>query len=122
MKSLIRLMFLILLLVGWGLAAGALHVIRTPSSLGTISIVPKNALGIEDTYVDTRNWTLEEVSGHPILVMRLIELGQSNLLAHVAPSESRQHLEIQLIDAVSRSRPEPRWNATRALVAAARLE
>ena len=51
-KTLFRLIVLVLLLGGWGLAALSLHVVRTPQ---TLTIVPKNRLGIVDTVVDVRD-------------------------------------------------------------------
>jgi len=102
MKTIIRLFVLILLLAGWGLAAAALHVIRTPS---TITIVPKNRLGFRDTYVDTRSWKMEDVARHADVTRRLIQLGKTDLLSNVADPKDPQPLEAQLHEALDRAQP-----------------
>lgn len=102
MKTIIRLLVLVLLLSGWGLAAASLHVIRTPS---TITIVPKNRLGLRDTYVDTRSWTLQDVAGHADVTRRLIQLDKTNLLSNIADPKNPQPLQIQLQQALDRAQP-----------------
>lgn len=92
-----RLIFLILLLSGWGLAAAALHVIRTPT---TITVVPKDRLGFTDTYVDTRAWTIADVARHPGLTRRLLSLDKQDLLRNVADPNDPQPLEVQLLNAL----------------------
>ncbi|HEY1629467.1 MAG TPA: hypothetical protein VGF52_06390, partial [Tepidisphaeraceae bacterium] len=64
MKTIFRMIFCSLLLAGWGLAALSLHVVRTADQI-PITLVPKDQLGITDTYVDTRNWTMDDVAQHP---------------------------------------------------------
>lgn len=97
MKTIFRLIVLILLLGGWGLAASALHVIRTPA---TITIVPKDRLGVRDTYVDTRTWTIADVAKHPEVTRRLLSLGKAQLLENVADPNSAEPLEVQLHEAL----------------------
>jgi len=85
MKTLFRLIVFVLLIGGWGLAASALHVVRTT---GTGSrefiVVPKNRIGFADTYVDARAWTLDDVSNHPGVVRRLIETEKYTAIASAA--------------------------------------
>lgn len=98
-----RLILLILLLSGWGLAAMALHVVRTPT---TITVVPKDRLGFGDTYVDTRNWTMGDVARHPAVTSRLLALGKSQLLENIADPESREPLDVQLKAALAGAKNE----------------
>lgn len=102
MKTIFRLLMLIVMLSGWGLAAAALHVIRTPT---TITVVPKNRLGLRDTYVDTRTWTINDVVNHADVTRRLIELDKVNLLNNVADPKNGQPLETQIREALDRARP-----------------
>ena len=102
-KTLFRLIVLVLLLAGWGLAALSLHVVRTPE---TLTIVPKNRLGITDTVVDTRNWTLDDAVNHPDVVARLLDLDKTSLIAHLAGDRNEQEFERALRNAVKRGREE----------------
>ncbi len=103
MKTLFRLIVLVLLLGGWGLAGLSLHVVRTPR---TLTIVPKNRLGIVDTLVDTRSWTLDDVADHPEVVARLLDLNKIDLINHLAGDRSEKEFERALRDAVERGREE----------------
>src|SRR4051794_27746006 len=104
MKTMLRLIILVLMLGGWGLSALALHVVRTPEK---IAVIPKNQLGLTDTYVDTRAWTLAEAANHGTVIHRLIDLHKEDLLVHViADSKSHDDLKTQLIDSVN-SAPAP---------------
>lgn len=98
MKTLFRLVVLVLLVTGWGLAALSLHVIRTPT---TVTVVPKNRLGIEDTFVDTRTWSIEQAGAHPKVVERLIEVEKVGVLQHLAADASERDLVRQLRDALA---------------------
>jgi hypothetical protein len=80
-KNLIRLVYLSLLLGGWSLAALSLHVVRTPDKIG---LIPKERLGITDTYVDARKWTLADLNNHPVLVKRLLEANKADLFQYLA--------------------------------------
>ena len=82
MKTVFRLIVCLLLIVGWGLAALSLHVVRTPDSI-PITLVPKERFGVTDTYVDTRNWTVNDAAQHPAVVQKLISIGKADLLKHV---------------------------------------
>ncbi len=112
MKTLFRLTVFALLVGGWGLAATALHVVRTT---GTASrefiIVPKNRIGIQDTYVDTRAWTLDDVSNHPGVVRRLIETEKYTAIANATGATEPAEVQQKLTDAVMRG-PQPKVEAT----------
>jgi hypothetical protein len=84
MKKIFRLLVVVLLLGGWTLAAFALHVVVAPGKPGRVIFVPKNQLGIKDTYVDTRNWTIGDVANHPAVTQRLLETGKADALTQVA--------------------------------------
>ena len=47
------------------------------------------AFGITDTYVDTRQWTLNDAAQHPLLVQKLISVGKADLLKHVVANNGR---------------------------------
>jgi hypothetical protein len=100
MKSLFRLIVLLLLLVGWGLAALSLYVVRTPEKVG---ILTKSNLHWRDTYVDTRTWTIDDIAKHPVLVDRLIKADKTNLLSHVQRPQDGRDLKTALQDAVASS-------------------
>jgi hypothetical protein len=105
MKSLFRLVFCALLLTGWGLAGLSLHVIRTPTAIG---LIPKSRLGVVDTYVDTRHWKMADVADHPLVVKRILDSGQADLLHHVT-GEQGKDLEGRLADALKHPQ---RYDAT----------
>src|SRR5436853_47373 len=52
MKTLFRFIVLVLLVAGWGLAALSLHVVRAAGD--RIVLIPKQKLGVTDTYGDAR--------------------------------------------------------------------
>ncbi|HTW93536.1 MAG TPA: hypothetical protein VMD30_02005 [Tepidisphaeraceae bacterium] len=84
-KTAIRLVFLVLLLAGWSLAALSLHVIRTP---GRFVVIPKERLGITDTYVDARKWTLGDLANHPDLVKRLLETNKADQFKYLTGDDA----------------------------------
>jgi hypothetical protein len=96
MKGFIRLVTLGLIVIGWGLAATAMHVVRTP---GSFILIPKDRLGFQDSYVDARLWTSTDLRQHPDVVARLIHLDRSEALAF-AVDNKRGNIERQLTDAV----------------------
>lgn len=98
-----KLFVLFLLVGGWALSAAALHVVRTPANLLTVTVIPKNELSFEDTYVDTRQWTMDDVPKHDDLVRRIITTGRSDVLAHVADPKSGRDVPTQLADALGDS-------------------
>jgi hypothetical protein len=99
MKSLFYLTVLVLLVSGWGLAAASLHVVRTPHGI-PITLVPKSDLGLSDTYVDTRTWTLSDVPLHAVVVERLIRTGKADALRHVVDESIDSDVETQLAEAL----------------------
>ncbi len=101
MKSIFRLFVLVLLLVGWGLAALSLHVIRTKEQI-PITLVTKDRLGIADTWVDTTMWTMDDVGKHPIVVERLLRSHKTDVLKHVVDPKNGD-VEQQLGDALERA-------------------
>ena len=105
MKKIMRVLVVVLLLAGWSLAALALHVVVAPGTPGRVILLPKNQLGLRDTYVDTRNWTLGDISNHPAVVQRLISSGKTDALTQVAPAG--QNLLDLLNDAVAKG-PQPK--------------
>src|SRR4051812_1235967 len=100
MKTLFRLIVLLLLVVGWGLAALALHIVRTPER---VVVIPKNQLGIRDIYADTRTWTPADLPKHADLVQRLVQAGKAESLRHVVPDTHGRPLVDVLTDAAAAS-------------------
>jgi hypothetical protein len=100
MKNIFRFFVCLLLLVGWGLAALSLHVIRTPGDM-PIRLVPKERFDYRDTYVDTTKWTIDDVTQHPALVSKLLRVGKGDLLKHVVPDKNAD-VPSQLGDALQR--------------------
>jgi hypothetical protein len=95
-----KLFVLFLVVGGWALSAAALHVVRTPANVLTVTVIPKNELSFEDTYVDTRQWTMDDVPKHDDLVRRILTTGRSDVLAHVADPKSGRDVPTQLADAL----------------------
>ena len=111
MKNLFRLIVFVLLVGGWALAAASLHVVRTPTAAREFIIVPKNRLGVADTYVDTRAWTLDDASNHPAVVRRMIETEKYMALSHVTGETEPAEVQQKLADAAVRG-PRPNVEAT----------
>lgn len=108
-KGIFRLIFTVLLLAGWGLAALAVHVVRTPDNVPTI--VPKEKLDFRDTYVDTTKWTLDDVANHPAVVEKLIHAGKSDVLKHVV-ADTKGDITSQLTDALKVGPTHPTTTAS----------
>jgi hypothetical protein len=112
MKTLFRLVVFVLLVGGWGLAASALHLVRTDASNSReYIIVPKNRIGIDDTYVDTRAWTIDDVPSHKSVVNRMIETEKYMAIAHVTGEKEPAEVQQRLADALLRA-PMPKPEAT----------
>ncbi len=108
MKSLFKLIILILFVVGWALAAGAVHIIctRKPDGSGMrVILVPKDRIRYENTYADIRNWTLNDVAAHPNLTRRLIDTGKVAALAHVVGSSDDEKIIAALNDTLQNGPP-----------------
>lgn len=87
MKSIFRLFVAVLLLSGWGLAAASLHVVRTQDRC--LVLIPKQKLALfDDTYVDARAWTIQDVADHPALIERVIESGKTSQFAYLVKDQS----------------------------------
>jgi hypothetical protein len=113
MKSLFRLLVLVLLIGGWALAALGLHVVVAPPTASgnslpaRIVLLPKDRLGLDDTYVDTRQWTLNDAARHPTIVKRLLATGKADVLGHLVKQDPRgMSVEAILADAVARGPQE----------------
>ena len=76
----LRFFFCVLLFAGWGLAALSLHVVRTD---GGVAVVPKDSIGLADTWADVRGWSVDDLPAHQGLVVRLINTGKFEALAGV---------------------------------------
>jgi hypothetical protein len=86
MKSTLQTLLVLILLAGWVLAATALHVVRKTD--GGIGVVPKNRLGLRETYLDLRTWTPADVPAHPAFCRRLIDSGKTPWLKDILGSTS----------------------------------
>jgi hypothetical protein len=89
-RTLFRLIVTLLLVIGWGLAASALHVIWTGDKP---LILPKERLGVRDTYVNVSNWTADDVAAHPIVSKRLVATGHADVLAGPLQATGEQLVE-----------------------------
>jgi len=98
-KKIWRFIVAVLLLGGWSVAALSLHVVRTSDRW---VVVPKNTIGVTDTYADARSWTLNDAASHPALVRRLIEAGKTHTLDQISDLKPGQDVETQLVDAIKR--------------------
>ena len=105
MKSIVRFACLLLILSGWIVAGLCLHVVRTPDpdnpQQSKLLVVPKDRWGVNDTYVDARSWTMEDVRSHPMLVRRLLDAGKADQLKYLADPKSKKDIATQLNDALS---------------------
>jgi hypothetical protein len=90
---------------GWALAALCVNVIRTPdpadATKSKFVVIPKPHLGINQTYVDARDWTLADVQDHSELVSRLLEAGKAEQLKFLADPKSKEDLTAQITDAMT---------------------
>lgn len=83
MLNTLKTLVILILLAGWGVAGMSLHVVRIPDATIWFGVVPKNRLGIADTYLDVRSWTVQDVYQHPDLVRRLIATDKTHWLKHI---------------------------------------
>jgi hypothetical protein len=72
-----RLLVAALLISGWSMAALSLHVVQTA---GGFRVVTKNELGLDDTFVDARNWSRSDEDTHHTLYQRLRQLDKTSIL------------------------------------------
>ncbi|HYO08088.1 MAG TPA: hypothetical protein VER17_03885 [Tepidisphaeraceae bacterium] len=100
MKKTFRIIVATLLVGGWALAASALHLVWTG---GAPILMPKDRVGVRDTYVNVAKWTApEDVQNHPAVVKRLLETHRAAVLAHVFKAETQEHLVAQIHEAVNK--------------------
>ena len=95
-----RSLVTLLLIAGWTLAILSLHVVMIPPPGGDdasmaddswhrgyldfrVVVVPKDRLGLSGSFVDTRDWTLEDAADHEAVVTRLAEAGRGDVLDHI---------------------------------------
>ncbi len=116
MKSIFRIVGLALMLSGWIVAALCLHIVRTPnpndSQKSDLVVVPKARLGVMDTYVDARTWTMADVPSHSTLVQRIIDAGLSEQLKYLTDPTSSRSVVQQLYDMMPGKSSEPATPAT----------
>src|SRR4051794_32586422 len=98
-RNLFRMIVTLLLVIGWGLAASALHVVWTGSKP---VIVPKARLGVTDTYVNVTNWTVDDVAAHKLVSQRLVETGHADVVAHAFTAAGAEELNAQIQEAIRR--------------------
>ena len=99
--SLFRLVVTLLLFGGWALAASALHVVNTGDWKKPI-IVPKQQMGVKDTYVCVKDWTANDVASHPTVVKRLVETGRADVVANAFKPATGDELVTLINQAVER--------------------
>ena len=75
MKFLGRLFFVLLLTGNLAyMGALSLHIVRSP---GKTALVAKGQTTLQDTYIDTRGWTLSDVREHVAVVADINRAGKS---------------------------------------------
>lgn len=84
--------FLLGVLVGAGLVFGALkyHVVQANDGF---HFVPKITSGFEDTYVDVRNFGLNDWTEHRALSMALVKADKAHLMDDAATFQLRETLD-----------------------------
>ena len=107
-KNLFRMIVTLLLVVGWGLAASALHVAWTGQK---VVIIPKDHVGFRDTYVNTSGWTADDVAAHPALCKRLLATGNGDALATAFTATTPDDLAAQVTEAINKG-PAPATQPT----------
>jgi hypothetical protein len=117
-KSLIRFLSVLMILGGWGLAALALHIVRTPDPTNPqeskLVVIPKNELDWKETYVDARNWTMADVSDHRMLMLRVLYTDKANEFKFLADPKSKDDIATQLTDVLSNPKSTTERSATTA--------
>jgi hypothetical protein len=104
-KTILRLFGLTLMLSGWAIAAMCLHIVRTPNpndpSSSKLVVIPKARLGISQTYVDARSWTMADVPAHAALISRMLDAGKAEQLQFLADPKCKLDIAAQLTDALA---------------------
>ena len=100
LKNSFRLLVTVLLLGGWLLAASALHVVWTGNKA---IIIPKNRIGVRETYVNTAAWSADDVTNHAALVKRLVDTGHTDAVAAAFKDVPAAELPAKINEAVSKT-------------------
>ena len=109
-KFFFRFLVLVLLIGGWAVAASALHVVWSGDKLRVLS---KDKLGVRDTWVNTAQWTADDVAAHPIITRRLIATGKADLLSKQFESKTGDELVAKIEEMIARgptTQPTPTVN------------
>ncbi|MDP9175953.1 MAG: hypothetical protein M3O30_19115 [Planctomycetota bacterium] len=105
MKSVIRLVVFSLMVSGWALAAMCLHIVRTPNpsdpTQSNFVVVPKDRIGVNQTYVDARGWTLADLPAHSDLMARLLSAGKADQFKFLVDPKKKEDVQAQLTDALT---------------------
>ena len=105
MKSVMRLVVFAFMIGGWAIAALCIHVVRTPNPAdpqqSNLVVIPKERLGIHETYVDARTWKMSDVLDHRQLVLSMVYAGQARQLQFLAEPGSNADIATQLTDVLA---------------------
>ena len=99
LKNTFRLFVFVMLLGGWLLAASALHVVWTGNK---VLFIPKNRVGVRETYVSTVNGSADDVANHPTLAKRLVDTGHSEVLAAAFKDVGSDELPAKINEAINK--------------------
>jgi hypothetical protein len=117
-KSIVRFLSVVLILGGWGLAALAIHVVRTPDPSNPqeskLIVIPKNELDLKETYVDARGWTMADVKDHRMLMLRVLYTDKADEFKYLADPKSKDDIATQITDALTDSKSTTERSATTA--------
>src|SRR3954462_12601637 len=92
MKKIFKLLVVLILLAGWGLASRTLYLVRAPGKLfgiprtewaGRFALITKDCMAWRDTYADTSHWTPTDLATHAAVVQRIKESGRKDLISHI---------------------------------------
>src|SRR5271154_6553400 len=93
------------MLGGWIVAALCVHVIRTPDpsdpKQSKLVVLPKDRIGVTDTYIDARPWTMADVPNHARLVLRMLDAGMADQLNYLGDPKSKESVEAQITHLLS---------------------
>ena len=99
LRNTFRLFVTLMLLGGWALAASALHVVWTGNKA---IVIPKNRIGVRETYVNTSTWSADDVTNHPALVKRLVATGHAEAVAAAFKTGDATDLATQIDAALAK--------------------
>lgn len=97
MKKTLKAVGILAMIGGWPLALSALHAVHVPGQRTVLGItlpgwtswhlVTKEHLTFRATFVDTRQWTLNDIADHAAVASRLERAGLGSAFAHVGTPE-----------------------------------